>query len=271
MGTLNHIKGVIFDWAGTLVDFGCIAPTAVFVEVFKNNGIEISMQDARGPMGLAKKDHIRELMKLDKVITQWKEAHGRLPEEEDVDKLYSQLTPVLIQIIPQHTGAIPGVKEVLGDLKNSGIRVGSTTGYVTEMMEPVISAATEQGILPDSVVASDEVCAGRPNPYMVFRNAEKLDLFPLHKMVKIGDTVADVKEGVNAGMWVVGYSKCGNEVGYTEKEIENTSKEELDQKIKQAEQKLINAGAHYVVEGPWELMPVLKEIDSLIESGKNPH
>ena len=270
MKVLKNIKGIVFDWAGTLIDYGCLAPTAVFVEVFKKNGIEISMQEARGPMGIAKKDHVRELLKLDTVASQWDHVYGRGVTEEDVVKLYSQLTPALIDIIPQYAAVIPGVKELFSELRNSNIKIGSSTGYVTEMMASVVSAASKQGILPDSVVASDEVPEGRPAPFMIYRNALNLGVFPIHEMIKVGDTVADVKEGLNAGMWVVGYTKCGNEVGYSEEEIINVPEDELTARIKQAEEKLRTAGAHFVVEGPWELMTVLNEIDYLLEKGINP-
>ncbi|WP_421919286.1 phosphonoacetaldehyde hydrolase [Marinifilum sp.] len=267
MEKLKHIKGIVFDWAGTLVDYGCLAPTAVFVEVFKKNGIAITMEEARGPMGLAKKDHIRELFKLGCVASQWEKIHGAAPTEQEVEQLYAQLTPVLIEIIPKYCKAIPGVKDLYEFLKNSNIKIGSTTGYVSEMMEPVILAAIKQGILPDSVITSDEIPLGRPAPFMVYKNAIKLAIFPMKAMVKVGDTIADVKEGINAGMWVVAYTKCGNELGYSEEDIAKLPDTELNEKLTKAEEKLRAAGAHFVVEGPWELPNALKEIDELI--GKN--
>ena len=60
----GELKAVILDWAGTTVDFGCFAPAGVFVEVFKRKGVEITMDEARGPMGLHKKDHIRTVAKM---------------------------------------------------------------------------------------------------------------------------------------------------------------------------------------------------------------
>ncbi|MCT4644777.1 MAG: phosphonoacetaldehyde hydrolase [Carboxylicivirga sp.] len=270
MKNLEHIKGIVFDWAGTLVDYGCIAPTAVFVEVFKSFGIELSLKEAREPMGLAKKDHVRELLAIDHVQEQWQQKYGNKPGEEDVENIYSKLTPGLKAIVGNYSAAIPGVKYLLDELKEMGVKVGSTTGYVTEMMEGVIPAASKQGILPDSVVTSDETPAGRPMPFMVYQNALNLAVGPLHQMVKVGDTVADIKEGLNAGMWTVGYTKCGNEVGLTEAEVKALPADELNAKVEEASKKLSAAGAHFVVEGPWALMPVLRAIDRLIEDDQNP-
>ena len=266
-----NIKGIVFDWAGTLVDYGCIAPTAVFVEVFKKHGIVISLEEARGPMGLAKKDHVRELLQLEKVKLQWERLNDCLPDETDVEEIYKMLTPGLKKIVGSYSKAIPGVADLFKQLRNQGIKIGSTTGYVSEMMEDLIPDAKAQNILPDSIVASDETPAGRPQPYMIYKNATNLRVYPLSHMVKVGDTVADIKEGLNAGMWTVGYTKCGNEVGLTEEEIADTPEEEVQQRIVEAENKLRAAGAHFIVEGPWELLPVLNRIDQLLEEGHVPN
>lgn len=52
---LNKIECVIFDWAGTVVDYGCMAPVGAFTKVFSNRGIDITIAEARAPMGLHKK------------------------------------------------------------------------------------------------------------------------------------------------------------------------------------------------------------------------
>lgn len=270
MNTESSIQGIIFDWAGTLVDYGCIAPTAVFVEVFKKNGVDISLEDARGPMGLAKKDHVRELLNLDHVKKQWEETNKRLPDEFDVVKIYSMLAPELKKIVANYSKAIPGVYELFRELKNRGIKIGSTTGYVSEMMESVIPEAESQNILPDSIVTSDETPAGRPLPFMIYKNATNLQIYPLSNMVKVGDTIADINEGLNAEMWTVGYTKCGNEVGLTEEEVKKMPQTEVQLKIDAAEKKLKAAGAHFVVEGPWQLIPVLDEISQLLKEGHTP-
>ena len=270
MKTESSIQGIVFDWAGTLVDYGCIAPTAVFVEVFKKNGVEISLEDAREPMGLAKKDHVRELLNLNHVKQQWQMLNNRLPDEYDVESIYNMLTPGLKKIVANYSKAIPGVTELFVELKKRGIKIGSTTGYVTEMMENVIPEAKSQNILPDSIVTSDETPAGRPQPFMIYKNATNLQVYPLSHMVKVGDTIADIKEGLNAGMWTVGYTKCGNEVGLTEEEANQLPEAELQVKIEAAEKKLKNAGAHFVAEGPWQLIPVLDKINELLKEGHTP-
>jgi len=268
MKNLKNIKAVIFDWAGTIIDYGCIAPTQVFIEVFRERDIIISMEEARTPMGLAKKDHVRALFKLDTVQKQWISEFGRIPTELDVESIYSELEPKLATIVKKYSEPIPGAIELIESLKKLGIKVGTTTGYVASMMDNIIPLAAAKGLLPDSVVSSSEVSAGRPAPWMIYQNCEKMNVFPLSQMVKIGDTVADIQEGKNAGMWTIGLTKSGNELGLSQAMAEKADPVWLMEKIAHSGRKLLNVGADYVAEGVWDCFPILEEIDSKIEAGK---
>ncbi|MEI6137834.1 MAG: phosphonoacetaldehyde hydrolase [Mariniphaga sp.] len=264
MQKLNNIKAVIFDWAGTIIDYGCMAPTQVFVQVYKSKGVFLSNEEARGPMGLAKKDHIRELMQLGSIQKQWMIRFRRYPTEADIESIYAELEPVLSNIVKNYTAPIQGAIELINLLKSQGIKVGTTTGYVAEMMDNILPITTALGLLPDAVVNSSEVSSGRPYPWMIYRNCEKMNVFPLSKMVKIGDTVADIQEGVNAGMWTIGLTKSGNELGLSIAETQKADPVWLQEKIAIAEQKLLDAGADYVADGVWDCLPILYEIDNLI-------
>jgi len=267
MKKLNHIKAVIFDWAGTIIDYGCMAPTQIFIEVFSRKGITLSIEEARGPMGQAKKDHVRELMRLDSIQKQWITKFGQIPTETDVEAIYAELAPGLAMVVKNFSTPIPGAVELIDLLKSQGIKVGSTTGYVAEMMKNILPLASANGLIPDSVVNSSEVSTGRPFPWMIYRNCEKLNVFPLNQMVKIGDTVADVQEGVNAGMWTIGLTKSGNELGLSLADAEAADPVWLMDKIAFAGRKLLDAGADFVAEGVWDCLPVLEEINLQIESG----
>ena len=267
---MNNIKAIIFDWAGTLVDFGCLAPTSVFVEVFAKKGIEITLDQARGPMGLAKNIHLAELLKLEEVRRQWQEKFNRLPNEVDVEDLFSHLEPTLAEIVKEYSKPIPGAVETINKLKSIGVKIGSTTGYVASMMENVLPIAKSYGLEPDCVINSSDVPFGRPKPYMCYLNAIKMDVFPFNQMIKVGDTVADIKEGLNAGMWTIGFTKSGNEIGFSEEGIKNVPEDVLKSKTKAAESKLKDTGAHYVVDGIWDILPIVEEISNRIENGEKP-
>lgn len=267
MRKLNHIKAVIFDWAGTIIDYGCMAPTQVFIEVFLAKGLQLSIEEARSPMGLAKKDHVRELIRLDSIKKQWITKFGQIPSETDVEAIYAELEPSLAMVVKNFSTPIPGAIELINLLKSQGVKVGTTTGYVAGMMKNILPLTLASGLIPDSVVNSSEVSAGRPFPWMIYRNCEKLNVFPLNQMVKIGDTVADIQEGKNAGMWTIGLTKSGNELGLSLAETEKADPVWLQGKITLAGRKLLDAGADFVAEGVWDCMPVLEEINLQIESG----
>jgi len=93
--TKSKIQAVIFDWAGTTVDYGCFAPLEVFLSVFGEAGISLTLDEARGPMGMLTLDYIRALTRLDRVSKEWRHRYGRFPDEDDIVKLYKSIKKVL--------------------------------------------------------------------------------------------------------------------------------------------------------------------------------
>ncbi len=267
---MENIKMVVLDWAGTMVDYGCMGPTQVFIEVFKDFGIEVTPSMAREPMGLAKKDHVAKILEMPKVSEQWKNKFKLPPTKNDVDHLYSFLEPKMEDIVSDFASVIPGVIEMINWLKSEGVKIGSTTGYVASMMEKIVPIASEQGLYPDMIVNPSDCNAGRPAPFMIFENAHRLGVFPLSQCVKIGDTVADVEEGLNAGMWVIGLTRTGNEVGLTQNELEELSDVEQYKLEQNAAHKLKEAGAHYIAPSVEACRSILQEIDNKIAQGLKP-
>ncbi|HSV94326.1 MAG TPA: phosphonoacetaldehyde hydrolase [Desulfobacterales bacterium] len=264
------VRAVVLDWAGTAVDYGCMGPASVFVDVFRESGVEVSEADARRFMGLAKKDHLRRMFALPGVAAAWRAAHGRPPDENDVNALYARTEPLMISAIARHADPIPGLAELVAGLRARGIRIGSTTGYTRPMMEALLPAARRCGYEPDAVVTPSEVPAGRPFPWMCLLNAIRLGTHPLSAMVKIGDTVSDVHEGLNAGMWTVGLTRSGNLLGLTAGDTERLPPAELAERLEAARRKLTDAGAHYTAEGIWAVLPIIDEVSERLAAGERP-
>lgn len=258
----EKIKAVVFDWAGTTVDYGCFAPLNVFIEIFKRRGIDVTMEEARKPMGKLKIDHIREMCEMDRIKNIWVENFGGFPTEEDVNKLYAEFEPMLFETLEEYTTPIPHVVETIEKLRKNGLKIGSTTGYTREMMNIVEPNAAKKGYSPDFLVTPSEVSQGRPYPWMCYKNAEALGVSPMSAMVKVGDTLSDVKEGINAGMWSVAVIKGSSELGLTQEEVENMDKEELKIKMEAVSKKFKEAGAHFVIETMAELEDVLVKIEN---------
>lgn len=264
------IRAVVHDWAGTVVDFGSRAPATVFVELFRRHDVTVTEEQAREPMGRHKRDHIRALAAMAPLARQWERVHGRPFAEADAEALYAEFIPLQMGELGAHAGLIPGALEALQALRQRGIAIGSSTGYTRQMMEIVLAESARQGYVPDACVCADEVAAGRPAPWLAFRNAERLGVYPMAAIVKVGDTVADVEEGLNAGMWSIGVTRTGNEVGLGEAEVAALEPERLDALLDRARQRLLSAGAHYVVESIADVPALLPAIEERLRAGEMP-
>jgi phosphonoacetaldehyde hydrolase len=264
------LKAVIFDWAGTTVDYGCFAPTGVFVEVFRQKGIDITLEEARGPMGMHKRDHIRKITQYTRVAAEWLLRTGREFSEADIEKMFKNFIPLQLEIIGKYSEIIPELPDALKVIRSMGMKIGSTTGYNNEMMAIVTAAAAKQGYVADSVVCASDVPAGRPAPWMAFKNAENLGIYPMQAIVKIGDTIADIEEGLNAGMWSVGVILSSNEMGMTLSEVISMDHLTLELRKRAIREKYLNAGAHFVIESLAETGTLLAEINARLAKGLLP-
>ncbi|AMC34810.1 phosphonoacetaldehyde hydrolase [Janthinobacterium sp. B9-8] len=268
---LGPIQAVIFDWAGTVLDFGSFAPTQVLIEAFAGFGIEISLAEARVPMGMAKWDHIKALGQLPTVAARWQAKFDRSMTDADVDALYAAFMPLQIAKVGQYSLPIHGALDVMAALRAKGIKIGSCTGYPRQVMKALLPIARERGYAPDCVVAADDLKAGaRPGPWMALQNVIELAVSDVAACVKVDDTAVGIDEGLNAGMWTVGLSVTGNEVGVTAAEWADLSPAEQAKKRAVAVDTLSRAGAHYVIDSIADLLPVLADIEARMARSERP-
>ena len=263
-------RGVILDWAGTTLDYGCYAPAVVFIEVYKRHGVEITIEEAREPMGAHKKVHIRKISQIPAVAKRWHATHNQACTENDVEAMFREFVPLQIACLADYADLIPGTLQTLQQFRARELKIGSTTGYTGEMMSLLLAEAEKRGYVPDSTVCATDVTAGRPEPWMCLRNAEMLGVYPMEAIVKIGDTLPDIAEGLNAGMWTVGLAKTGNEVGLNEQEIDSLDPADLELRLSRARDRMTRAGAHYVVDGIWDCDAVLDDINARLARGETP-
>ncbi len=269
-GYRGSLKAVILDWAGTTLDYGCYAPAVVFVQVYERQGVPISIEEARVPMGAHKKVHIRQLSKMASVAARWQEEHGRAPNEEDVETMFADFVPLQLGCLADYAELIPGTVEAVTEFRRMSLKIGSTTGYMTEMMEVLIKEAARRGYKPDSSVCAAEVPAGRPEPWMCLQNAQMLGVYPMEACVKVDDTLPGIEEGLNAGMWAIGLAKTGNEIGLTEAEIEALDANVYQARRQRAYTRMAQTGAHYVVDGIYDVPPLIAEINVRMARGERP-
>jgi phosphonoacetaldehyde hydrolase len=254
------LRAVLLDWAGTTVDHGSIAPVLALQSLFCGHGLDISTEDARKDMGLLKRDHIRAILALDNIRAEWRDKTGQFPGEAEVASLFGEFGVLQLEIVARHSQVISGVVETVRLWQQRGLRIGSTTGYTREMLDPVLIQARKDGYCPDASVCPDEVGAGRPLPWMLARNAQLLDVYPPSSCVKIGDTISDIEEGLNAGMWTIGITRTGNLVGLDADAWTALPEDQKTERIRRAEETLLSVGAHFVAEDLPTCDPILGAI-----------
>lgn len=264
------VTAVVFDWAGTMIDYGSLAPVKAFTALLEKHGVEITVAEAREPMGVEKREHIARLLAMPHIRQSWSEVHGAEPSEADIDRLYAEFIPVQTAVIAQRSTLIPGAAETTAWLQARGIRIGANTGYGRDMIGAMLERSAEQGYAPESCVCATDVPRGRPYPHMLWQNLLELEVERVQSVVKVDDTVAGIAEGLNAGAWTVGIAVSGNEVGLDLPEWQALSTEEQQRQRLEACARFEQAGAHYVIDSVADLPGVIEAIERRRAAGEKP-
>lgn len=264
------IRCVILDWAGTTMDFGCMAPAVVFQQVFEKAGVPISIEEARVPMGAHKKVHIGLICEVPSVRRRWVDAHGTQPTQDDVDRMFADFVPMQEACLSEYSQLIPGTLEAIAECRKRNYKIGSTSGYLPGMLAINQADARKQGYVPDATFGAGDVKRGRPFPHMVLRNMLELDISPVQSVVKVDDTLTGIEEGLNAGAWGIGLAISGNEVGVQLDEW-NAFPEAVKQKHRdRIYPTMYQRGAHYVIDSIADLIPCLDDIEARLKRGEKP-
>ena len=257
----GRLKALVLDWAGTTVDFGSLAPARTMQRLFARLDITLTEQETRQHMGLPKKEHIRGILAMPRVRDAWRELRGCVPGDADVDEMYAEFIPMQFSCLVEYSAVIAGVAEAVESFRRRGLKIGSTTGYTRAMLDLLLKTSGQEGYTPDCSLTPEEVGAGRPHPFMMYESAVRLQVYPLAAIAKIGDTPADVYEGLNAGAWSIGVAGTGNSIGLSADEFHALPESEKESRLAAARAELRNAGAHYVVDTLADVHDVLDDID----------
>jgi phosphonoacetaldehyde hydrolase len=266
----HKIPAIFLDWAGTAVDHGSIAPVRALENIFDQFGIRVPRPLVRRYMGLAKKDHVRKLLEEPDVKQQWRALRNAVPQERDVDEIYANFEPQMMEVLSGYATVISGVVDAVAAMRARGMKIAGTTGYTRPMLDRLEALAAEQGYRTDRSLAPEDAGGGRPFPWMCYRLAMELRIYPLSSCVKIGDTESDIEEGRNAGMWTIGITRSGNTVGLSEADWSGLDPSDQNKRLACAEQELRAAGAHYTADTVAHTLPLLDEIERRIASGERP-
>lgn len=267
---MQHLKAVIFDWAGTTVDYGCQGPVQAFVESFANFNVAISAAEAREPMGMGKREHVATLCAMPRIAAAWQDAHGKAPSEQSIDAVYGLVEASMINCITRYATPIDGTVAAVAEMRARGLRIGSCTGYPRSVALGLAAEAERHGYEPDVLVCATDVTNGRPAPDMCNAILKHFGIEKGHQAVKIGDTVNDILEGSRAGMWVIGITLSGSMAGLSPQEVQDMSAHERDVLEKSIAATLREAGAHFTAPDVQSCLPILAAIDAMAAEGKRP-
>lgn len=259
---MRTIEAVIFDWAGTTVDYGSAAPVAAFAEAFRAYGIVPTVEEVRKPMGIAKIDHVRQMLRMERIGTQWKQIYGREFDESDVQEIYRLSEKKILELLKDYGDPKPFVVDTVQQLRSRNIKIGSTTGYNDAMMAIVAPVAAQKGYAPDVCVTPDSTDhIGRPYPYMIFRNMMELQIRSVDSVIKVGDTLSDIVEGKNAGVIAVGILEGSSILGYSQEEYEGLASSQQTRAKERAAELFRSSGADYVLDNMSGLMELIRQIE----------
>ena len=268
MTTPPRLQAAILDWAGTVVDHGSRAPMGAFVRAFAEFGVDISVADARAPMGMAKWEHIWAVGHRPAVAAAWRARHGRDFAKPDADAIFAVFEPMNVASVRDHADMIPGAVAAIEALKADGLRVGSTTGYTRPIMDVLEPLAAAAGYVPEITVCAGELPTGRPSPLMMWYAMAKMGVWPAWSVVKVDDTIAGIGEGVSAGTWTVGLSLSGNMAGLSADELAALPAAERTALRARAEAELLASGADLVIDSLAHLPAAVREINARLARGE---
>lgn len=190
----NNIKLVVFDIAGTTVkDHGEIA--IAFKTAMKEKGYDVPVEKINPLMGYKKPEAIK--MMLDEY-----EADAAKVTDDYINDIHERFIELMVEYYKttDQLQALPHAEDVFAYLKQRGIKIGLDTGFSNHITDIIIERLgwLKNGII-DYVVSSNQVAAGRPQPFMIKKMMQAAGIDDSKQVVKLGDTEVDINEGKNAG------------------------------------------------------------------------
>ncbi len=262
------IQAVVFDWAGTTVDYGSQAPIIAFKQAFAHFDIHIPTAEIRLDLGLDKLTHVKKMLANPAIQAKWLAKHPETPIETAVTEIYTEFQRRITAVLAETAQLKQGVKELVTYLEANQISYGSTTGYTQSMLDRILPLAAKQGYRPQANVTSEQTNGvGRPHAAMLLAAIKQLGVTEPRNVIKVGDTVNDILEGKAAHAISVGVVEGGNLIGLSQGEFDQLTIAEQNELRNKAAEELEAAGADYVVN---QLSELIKLIPAINEAATQP-
>lgn len=213
-------------------------------------------------MGMGKWDHVQTMLSYPRLGRAWAEQTGTGVDKEAVDAIYASFNEKILEALAkkEFSQPKPYVVDTVEKLRAAGYKIAGTSGYTKEMMAMIIPQAKDQGYTVDCALTSEDVGGlGRPYPYMIFKLMAHFQITGVDRVLKVGDTVADIKEGKNAGVSAAGIIEGSSVMAMREADFNQLSPADQDQLKAKAEKEFKDAGADLVFQNFADLYAYLQE------------
>lgn len=180
-------KAVLLDLVGTTVKEEPNTIIGAFERAFKDNNVDVDDAFLRAHRGRGKKEIVESLA-----------ATRGIPENITL-KIYDDFRQNIENGISGFSPA-EGASEVFSYIKNLHIKLGLGTGLPRGIFDLMLKQLRWDSAVFDYVGIAEEVGTGRPDPGMIIQMMERLNINNPDEFLKVGDTVADIREGKNAGV-----------------------------------------------------------------------
>jgi phosphonoacetaldehyde hydrolase len=258
--TTPGVKLVVFDWAGTLIDHGCVAPVQAIKAAFETRSVCVSKSQIRGLLGIQKRELIERLLRIPGVQRSFAAQHGRASNATDVEEIYAAYVPAQLAAIRRRSELIDGALASFASLREQHIAIATTSCYFRAANDLVLECARRQELVPDFAVCSDEVAAGQPAPFMIQACMQALNVQEARQVLVVGDTALDVLTARNAGCLSTGVAGTGSDVGMSSSEWDELTLPVRNSVLANAHRTLRDAGADFVIDTLSELPLVIRRI-----------
>eukprot|EP00386_Alphamonas_edax_P012778 GDKI01039707.1.p1 GENE.GDKI01039707.1~~GDKI01039707.1.p1 ORF type:complete len:304 (+),score=110.16 GDKI01039707.1:84-995(+) len=270
----TSIEGIVIDLEGVWFDHGLKTFAGAVKAAFQHKGVEVTDDEFRNTKGdLHATDATSKVAVLRELVFK---HEGRIKENGAANGSHvtaaAWVVPQMIPLMDKEYLArvkqcvpVQYSVEVLKGLREGGYKIAVIADCNQDALEGYKIRADffSEGFRPDAFFSSTEVSPKAPQPWTVFHAMQKIGVYPANRVVRVTATVNGVAEGLNAGCFVVGVSRTGRQVAeYGVSDVHAPVSKDVQLRIKQQTEALYAAGAHFVIEGIWELPSVLEEIKS---------
>ena len=266
----THLRAVVLDWAGTIIDFGSRAPVGALGAALRQHGIEADESEIRRFMGMRKPDHVKAILALPTVRDRYEAAHGTsLPvtAADDVFAFYRSHQPT---VVAESSDPIPYAATTLSRLRARGLRIGTSTGFDRATIDALRPRLAGEGFDPDAIVTASDCEQGRPHPDMLRENARQLHVDDPARIVKVDDAPIGITAARRFGCWSVGVTISGTLIGCSPAEWASLSAADQADRRASAIRAHDAAEADAVIDTVADLEAVLDALDARLRAGERP-